>query len=67
MYICDVLVESILMHGAEIWGWAKYQDIEGVFMKWSLKLDKTTPKYMLRVETGRVKVAYKTRNRSIKI
>lgn len=29
MYLFDVLVESIVMYGVEIWGWKKHKELEG--------------------------------------
>lgn len=69
MYLFEVLVESILMYGVEIWGWREYKEMEGIqdkYIKWSLKLDRTTPSHMLHLETKREKISTKTGKRAIK-
>jgi len=69
MYLFEVLVESIVMYGAEIWGWKEYKEIEGMqekYIKWTLKLDRTTPSHMLHLETKRNKIAIKTGIRAVK-
>ena len=58
-------VQSVLMYGAEVWGWVEKKEIEDVqvkYMKWVMGLRKGTPGYLvlqegganlLRIEAGR--------------
>lgn len=69
IFIFEVLVESILMYGVEIWGWQEHSEIERIqdkYIKWTLKLNRTTPGYMIRAETKRHKISIKTGKRAIR-
>jgi len=69
MYLFEVLVESIMMYGVKIWGWKEYKEIESIqekYIKWTLKLDQTTPSHMLHLETKRDKIATKSGIRAVK-
>jgi len=69
MYLFEVLMESIIMYGVEIWGWKEYKEIESLqdkYIKWTLKLDQTTPSHMLHMETKRNKIATKSGTRAVK-
>lgn len=57
------------MYGAAIWVYKKYKMEEGAqdkYMKWVLKLDRTTQEYLLKLESRRENLANKTRKRAIK-
>jgi hypothetical protein len=44
----DSLVKSVMMYGAEIWGWREQEGLEGVqgkYLKWVLGVDRETPEY----------------------
>jgi hypothetical protein len=44
----DSLVKSVMMYGAEIWGWREQEGLEGVqgkYLKWVLGVDRETPGY----------------------
>ena len=59
MMMFDYLVKSIILYGVEIWGWKEYQEFEGLqerYLRWILRLDKTTPGYLVREETKRSKL-----------
>lgn len=54
MNIFDALVESIIMYGPEIWRWKLQKEIGIIqerFINWRLRLDGTTPRQMLYLET----------------
>lgn len=63
-----ILIESVIMYGAEICGWIKYKELEGLHMKSirnGLKLDKTTSSHMFYLETKRKNIITKTSDRAI--
>jgi hypothetical protein len=46
----DSLVKSVMMYGAEIWGWREQEGLEGVqgkYLKWVLGVDRETPGWMM--------------------
>ena len=48
------LVESVILYGAEVWGWYEEERVERVrrkYLKWVLGLDRGTPNYILEEET----------------
>lgn len=61
----EVLVKSILMYGAEIWGWKEREMLEKIqlkYLRWVMGLSRSTPSYIileemkcmkLRVESGK--------------
>ncbi|KAH0818181.1 hypothetical protein GEV33_004610 [Tenebrio molitor] len=52
----DSLVKSVMMYGAEIWGWREQEGLEGVqgkYLKWVLGVDRETPGYIVMEETKR--------------
>ena len=59
----DRVVGSILRYGAEIWGWREYKEIEIIqerYLKWLLRLHRTTPGYIIREELKREKIRVRT-------
>ena len=64
----DCLVKSILFYGVEVWGWredARVEAIQERFLKWTLELDKCTPGYIVRQETGRDLLRVETGRRAL--
>lgn len=69
IWMFDHLIKSILMYGAEIWGWKEYGTIERCqdkFIKWTLGLDWNTPSYMVREETKRQLLRIEAGKRAVK-
>ena len=65
----EIMVRSIIFYGVEIWGWKEYKEIEALqerYIRWILKLDKETPGYLVRRETGREKIGVKALERAIR-
>ena len=63
MMMFDYLVKSIILYGAEIWGWTERKQIETVqerYIRWVLSLDRCTPGYVVREETKRTKLRVET-------
>lgn len=58
-----------MMYGAEIWGWKKRKELEkiqGKYIKWTLRLDRNTPEYIILNETRRDKLIIKTGKRALR-
>lgn len=69
MKLFEVMVRSIVFYGVEIWGWREYKDIEALqerYIRWILRLDRQTPGYLIRRETGREKLGVKALERAIR-
>lgn len=69
MGLFDALVVSVKQYGAEIWGWEAREELEKVqnrFIKWTLKINNTTPEYVLLNETGRDKIELRSAARALK-
>ena len=59
MWLFDTLVWTVMVYGAEIWGWEERKEIEGIherFIRWTLGVDWRTPGYMIREEVKRDKM-----------
>ncbi|TGZ53811.1 hypothetical protein DBV15_10472 [Temnothorax longispinosus] len=59
----DSLVGSVMVYGAEVWGWLEHSNVEGVearYLRWSLGLEKCTPGYVVLEETKRDKIRIRT-------
>ena len=59
MRIFDALIKSILCYSAEVWGWKEWKHVERVqdkYLKWVLKVERTTPGHILHEETRRHKI-----------
>ncbi|XP_025262551.1 golgin subfamily A member 6-like protein 22 [Camponotus floridanus] len=69
MRLFDALIESVMMYGAEIWGWKERKELERIqrkYIKWVLKLDKNTPDYIVMKETNRDDLIIKIGKRALK-
>lgn len=69
MTLFETLVEGVLMYGAEIWGWKEHEELERIqdkYIKWTLKLAKTTPSYVIHLEVKRDKLTTKAGKRALK-
>ena len=69
MRLYDTLVASVLLYGAEIWGWKEYEEIERLqerYIRWTLGLDRCTPWYIVLKEVDREKMRIRTGNRACK-
>ena len=69
LMLFDYLVKSILFYGVEIWGWKEHAKVEAVqerFLKWTLELEKCTPGYIVRQETGRDLLRVEAGGRALK-
>jgi hypothetical protein len=65
----DSLVKSVMMYGAEIWGWREQEGLEGVqgkYLKWVLGVDRETPGYIVMEETKRDGIRIESGKRAIR-
>ena len=74
----DSIIKSIILYGAEVWGWREFMLIEkcqDTYFKWTMGLDRNTPNYLVREETkrdllriaaGKRAVKYEEKIRSLK-
>ncbi|KAH0813872.1 hypothetical protein GEV33_008919 [Tenebrio molitor] len=65
----ESMVESVLMYGAEIWGWKEREEVERVqekYLRWVLGVDRETPGYIVREECKRSKLRVKAGKRAAK-
>lgn len=65
----DSLIKSMLMYGAEVWGWKEQEKLESVqikYLRWVLGLDRETPGYIVLEETKRDKLRVEAGKRAIK-
>jgi hypothetical protein len=65
----DSLVKSVMMYGAEIWGWREQEGLEGVqgkYLKWVLGVDRETPGYIVMEETKRNGIRIEAGKRAIR-
>ena len=65
----NVMVNSIVLYGVEVWGWREWIDIEGLqkrYIRWMLGLDKCTPGFKAREETKINQISIEARARAIK-
>ena len=68
MLLFDCLIMGIMMYGVEIFGWREREELERVqtkYIKWCLKLDRTTPDYIVLEETKREKLRVKAGARAL--
>jgi hypothetical protein len=69
MTIFESMIESILMYGAEIWGWKEEEKVKKVqekYLRWVQGVDRETPGYTVREECKTNKLRVKTRKRAAK-
>lgn len=69
MFLFDKLVVSILMYGAEVWGWTEQTEIETTqtkYIKWILGLNRQTPSYIILEETKRNRLRIEASRRAMK-
>jgi hypothetical protein len=65
----DSLVKSVMMYGAEIWGWREQEGLEGAqgkYLKWVLGVDRETPGYIVMEETKRDGIRIEAGKRAIR-
>jgi hypothetical protein len=69
MMMFESMVESVLMYGAEIWGWKEQEEVERVqekYLRLVLGVDRETPGYIVREECKRSKLRVKAGKRAAK-
>jgi hypothetical protein len=69
MMMFESMIESILVYGAEIWGWKEQEEVEKVHEKYLrevLGVDKETSSYIVREECKRNRVRVKAGKRAAK-
>ena len=65
----EIMVKGVIMYGAENWGWREWREIEGLKMKyvrWSMKLNRSTPWHTIRKDIGVRKMALEAAGRAMK-
>ena len=65
----NYLVRSVMAYGFEVWGWAERKELERVhadYIRWTLKLEFCTPRYILYKETNIRKLSEIWSKRSMK-
>lgn len=70
MRLYETLVYSIKSYGIESWGWKKSDDMERVlarYVKGLLGIDRNTPSYLWRMETGILSVETRNFGKMVKI
>jgi hypothetical protein len=69
MMMFESMVESVLIYGAEIWGWKEQEEMERVqekYLRWVLGVDRETPGYKVRAECKRSRLRVKAGKRAAK-
>ena len=65
----ETMVKGVIPHGAKNWGWKEWKKIEGIkikYVRWSMKLNRTTPWHTIRKDTGIGKIATNVAGRAMK-
>ena len=68
MFMFNYLVKSIVLYGAEIFGWNEHKKLETIqekYIRWCLELDRNTPSYMILAETGMNKLKIDAGRRAV--
>ncbi|KAK5645963.1 hypothetical protein RI129_004427 [Pyrocoelia pectoralis] len=68
-WIFDKLVKSVMVYGAEIWGWKEWEKMEKIqekYWRWTLGLDRETPGYIVEEEIKFEKIRVQTGKRAVK-
>ena len=70
MFLFDRLIASVLLYGAEMYRWKEWPEIEAIqtkYVKWCLRLERSTPNYIVlekvkrdrpRISTGARAMSY---------
>ena len=69
MRFFEIMVKGVILYGAENWGWREWKETEGIKMKyvrWTLKLKRTTPWHTIRKDTGIRKLGMDAAERAMK-
>lgn len=69
LFIFNHLVKSVIMYGAEIWGWEEHEKVEAIltrYIRWILELDRCTPSYIVRMEAKVDKIRIDAGRRAVK-
>jgi hypothetical protein len=69
MIMFESMIESILMYGAEIWGWKEQGEVEKMqekYLRGMLGVDRETPGYVVREECKRNSLRVKEGKRAAK-
>ena len=69
MRLFQIMVKGVILYGAENWGWKEWKEIEGVklkYVRWTLKLNRTTPWHTIRKNTRIRKVEMDAAERAMK-
>lgn len=65
----DYLVKGVMCYAVEIWGWCEYKELEKIqsdYLRWILKLDFCTPRYIVYRETDCKKLRVEWGRRAVK-
>lgn len=69
MMMFNILVKSIFMYGVEIWGWKEREKLEALqtrYIRWTLGLERCTPKYIIVEETKIEQISTEAGTRALK-
>lgn len=56
LYLIDVIVRAGCFYGVELWGWTRWEILEGVqgiYVKMTLGVNNNKPSYIWEMEAGR--------------
>ncbi|XP_053989911.1 uncharacterized protein LOC128882350 [Hylaeus volcanicus] len=70
VFMFDRLVKSVMLYGAELYGWKERAELGRVqykFVRWILGLSRETPKYILLAETKREKIRIEAGKKALKV
>ena len=69
MKLFEIMVKGVIIYGAENWGWREWTEIEQIKMKyvrWTLKLNRSTLWHTIRKDTGIRKIVMDAAARAMK-